>query len=143
RLVKVVSGGGGAFLALTHELREQVAMREPGDDRYTEYSLAKSWPGVKVSKFKIPWALFKRVFPFSIRAKRVPAWSFALFVGLLYLILAYAMCVAAEASGPHAHIRGVVTYIGGSDWSTGFSRLSTAALQSELPWFIAILFTIG
>jgi hypothetical protein len=165
RLVKIVSGGGGASLSMTHDLPAEIATREPHDTASTTYALnGQSWPSASTSRWRVPFGFIRRVFPLSLATKDRPAWSFSLFMSLLYLVFAYVMRLAAsEASRPSLRVRrgltagndipiprtgigDVIRYIGGggfSEWDRGFHRLWTETSHFARFWFLAIAALIG
>jgi hypothetical protein len=121
--VKIASGGGGAYLSGTQDLKPKIEMRERrGSDTYAEYVLNPAWPDTATARGRIARTALVRVWRH---------WSFSLVVALLYLLLAAIVRIAAADGVDTA---AAVRTIGREPWPDQLDVLARSAAGSVVFW---------
>lgn len=160
-ITKIIAGGGGASLSLTHDLPNEIEVREMQTVDWSLYSLkGHCWPDRFRSAAKVPVSLFRRLVGVHLVTKDRPAVGFSLFVAAFYLLFAYVMRLAVDDRAtrnvardfhlqhpnhlpPKVGIGRVIHYVANDGWSRAFGRLLRETTHYAPFWLLAALVLAG
>jgi hypothetical protein len=127
--VKVIAGGGGAYLSGTQALEDEVRILETRDAKGpTVYTLENEWPPRRTARGSLAWSALVRVWRH---------WSLSLLIAVLYLLLAAIVRVGASGG---LGLRATIDVVGRGSWGDVFVRLLEGGAKSATFWiFVAIL----
>jgi hypothetical protein len=127
--VKIVSGGGGAYLSGTQSLEPRVHLLESRDaPGPATYELAKEWPSQGTAKGTLSLGALLRVWRH---------WSVSALIAVLYLVLAGIARVAAAGG---VGLQQTIARVGGGAWGDTFTHVVEASIRSATFWiFVGVL----
>jgi Calcineurin-like phosphoesterase len=127
--VKIVAGGGGAYLSGTQALEPEVRLLERrGAVGPTTYGLDTAWPPQHTARGALAWSALVRIWRH---------WSFSLLIAGLYL---FAAAIARVGMSGGLSLKRTVGSVAGESWGGTFVRLAEGCARSAIFWiFVGIL----